>query len=321
MPIHLYWGEEEFLLHRAIKQLRSQILNEQWASFNYTEYPPDSKDSISQAFADVNTPPVGSGGRLVYLPNSALLGVCPKEMVEQLEHTLPNIPETNILLITSTKKPDGRNRSVKLLLECIEIREFPLIPQWQTDALMQQTQNLAKEMGVNLTTDATQLLVNAVNNNTQLLSTELQKLKTYTNGQTVNADAIKDLVLHSATNSLQLAAAIRTRNVSLALELVENLIRCNEPALKIVATLTTTFRTWLIVKLCIAAGWKDDSAIASLAELKNPKRLYFLRQEVANVTVGKLQNALQVLLELELMLKSGADAKVCLLPQVIKVCT
>ena len=71
--------------------------------------------------------------------------------------------------------------------------------------------------------------------------------------------------------------------VSLALKLVEDLIAANEPALKILATLTTAFRT-----------------------------LYFLKKEVANVTVAKLQSRLKILLELELMLKTSAEEKISL---------
>ncbi|MBW4433195.1 MAG: hypothetical protein KME28_16085 [Pelatocladus maniniholoensis HA4357-MV3] len=85
MPIYLYWGENEFFLSRAVKQLRSQILNPQWTSFNNSEYPPGA-ESIPQAFAEIMTPPLGTGGRLVYLPNSSLLGVCPKETLVKLEH-------------------------------------------------------------------------------------------------------------------------------------------------------------------------------------------------------------------------------------------
>ena len=104
MPIHLFWGEDEFLLGREVAQLRSQVLDERWQDLNYTEYPLNSKDSIEQALADINTPPIGSGGRLVYLPSSSLLGACPKEMLQQLESILPNIPATNVLLMTSTTK-------------------------------------------------------------------------------------------------------------------------------------------------------------------------------------------------------------------------
>jgi len=308
-------------MHRAIQQLRSQRLDRNWESFNYSQYPPESSQSISQALSEIMTAPVGSGGRLVYLTNSTLLGACPKELLLQLERILPNIPQTNILLITSTNKPDSRNKSVKLLLEHAQVKEFSLIPQWQTDALTQQARTLALEVGVTLTSDAYSLLVESTGNNTRLAFTELEKLKTYAHGETVNADMVRQLVSASAANSLQLANAIRLGNISQALELVENLTRCNEPALRIVATLTTAFRTWLIVKLMVATGCKDDGAIAQVAELKNPKRLYFLRQEVATISVAKLQNALKVLLELELMLKSGSNEKFALPTQIIKLCS
>ncbi|PSB44795.1 DNA polymerase III subunit delta [Cyanosarcina cf. burmensis CCALA 770] len=320
MPIQIYWGEDEFLMSRAIKQLRSRVLDERWASFNYSEYPPDSKDSIPQAIADIMTPPLGTGGRLVYLPFSALLGVCPKEILQQLERILAIVPATNFLLITSINKPDIRNKSVKLLLQFAQVKEFPSIPQWQTDLLIKQARNLAKETGIEFAPDAYRVLIEAVGNNTRLLVTQLEKLKVYANGVTINADTVRELVTNNATNSLQLASAIRTGNVSLAFKLVEDLIASNEPALKIAATLTTAFRTWLVIKLCLAANWQDDSAIAFLAEIKNPKRLYFLRQEVASIPASNLQKALSVLLELELMLKNGWDEKTTLQTQIVKIC-
>ncbi len=61
--------------------------------------------------------------------------------------------------------------------------------------------------------------------------------------------------------------------------------------------------------------------IAQVAELKNPKRLYYIRQEVKSVSTNRLQNALKVLLELELMLKSGGDEKLALQTQIIKLCS
>lgn len=320
MPIHLFWGEDEFLLGREVAQLRSQVLDERWQDLNYTEYPLNSKDSIEQALADINTPPIGSGGRLVYLPSSSLLGACPKEMLQQLESILPNIPATNVLLMTSTTKPDSRNKSVKLLLSHARVKEFPLIPPWQTDALKKLVRALADEIGVAVANDACQLLVELISNNTRLLYTELEKLKLYTNSQTITADAIKAVVLPKATNSLQLATAIRGGNAATALELLENLFSCNEPALKIVATLTTSFRRWFVVKLCVLDACRDDSAIANLALIKNPKQVYFIKQEVANVPINQLQKALEILLQLELMLKTGWDERLAMQTQITKLC-
>ena len=221
MPVHLFWGEDEFLLIREVTQLRARSIDPQWQNFNYTEYPPNSKDSIPQALADIITPPFGNGGRLVYLPSSSLLGVCPKEMLQQLESVLPNIPKTNVLLITSQSKPDSRNKSVKLLLSHARVKEFLLIPPWQTDALIKQVRAIAAVVGVSVTLDACQLLVESVGNNTRLLHTELEKLKLYANGKIIDADAVKALISPNATNSLQLATAIVCGNVAAALVLCQ----------------------------------------------------------------------------------------------------
>ncbi|MDB9446650.1 hypothetical protein PN447_10025 [Anabaena sp. CS-542/02] len=107
-------------------------------------------------------------------------------------------------------------------------------------------------------------MIDYTGNNTRLIFTELEKLKTYALGKTVNGDMVKELFSESAANSLQLANAIRLGNIAQALELGDRLINCNEPALKITATLTTTFRTWLTAKQMIITGCQDDNAIAKL---------------------------------------------------------
>lgn len=43
MSTYLYFNKDEFFLSRAIKQLKTHTLDQQWANFNYTEYPPESK--------------------------------------------------------------------------------------------------------------------------------------------------------------------------------------------------------------------------------------------------------------------------------------
>jgi hypothetical protein len=49
MSTYLHFGENEFFLNRTIKQLKTHTLNQQWANFNHTEYPPESKETIPQA--------------------------------------------------------------------------------------------------------------------------------------------------------------------------------------------------------------------------------------------------------------------------------
>ncbi len=71
------------------------------------------------------------------------------------------------------------------------------------------------------------------------------------------------------------------------------------------ATLTKQFRTWLWVKLL--SHERDNQRIAKLAEVGNPKRVYFLQKEVNAVAVPSLQAGLQILLATEYQLKLGAE--------------
>ncbi|NJK27941.1 MAG: DNA polymerase III subunit delta, partial [Coleofasciculaceae cyanobacterium SM2_3_26] len=81
----------------------------------------------------------------------------------------------------------------------------------------------------------------------------------------------------------------------------------NEPALRTVFSLVGYFRTWLGVKLMVESGEKDDRAIARNAGVSNPKRVYFLKQEVRGLSSRQLRQALGLLLDLEFDLKRGAE--------------
>ncbi|MBV8886908.1 MAG: DNA polymerase III subunit delta [Chroococcidiopsidaceae cyanobacterium CP_BM_RX_35] len=327
MPIYLYWGEDDFAIQKAAASLRDHVLVPEWASFNYTSLPPEQSDTVVSTMALLMTPPFGSGHRLVWLVDTTLCHQCSEEILTELKRTLPEIPETSVLLLTSRNKPDGRLKSTQLLQKYAHIREFSLIPPWKTDQLVQQVQQAAQELGVKLTPKSTQLLMEAVGNNTRLLYSDLEKLRTFAlcSNQPLDVDIVAELVQVQTHNSLQLAAAITTGNAAKALTKVAELVDCNEPALKIVATLIGQFRTWLWVKLMTerAKGDRSENAvklIAQAAEISNPKRVYFLQQEVKPLELQHLISTLPLLLELEVGLKQGAEEISTLQTKVIELC-
>jgi DNA polymerase-3 subunit delta len=322
MPIYLYWGEDDFAMAKAVTELRERVLDKSWASFNFDKIPPEQADGAIFALNQAMTPPFGAGGRLVWLADTTLCQHCSAELQAELERTLPAVPERATLLLTASGKPDGRLKSTKLLQKWATVKEFSLIPAWKTDELVARVREAAGEKGVRLTPGAVELLAESVGNDTRQLFAELDKLRLYAGEGKMPLDeaAVGRLVTATAQNSFQLAAAIREGDTAGALELVADLLNRNEPALRIVATLTGQFRTWLWVKLMTAAGERDEQIIAQAAEVGNPKRIYFLRKEVSSVSLEKLQKVLPVLLELELSLKRGAQEMSALQIVVIELC-
>ena len=322
MPIYLYWGEDDFALQKAVTKLRQSVLDDQWASFNYDKITAEQPDPVIQGLNQAMTPPFGAEKRLVWLADTTVCQQCSESLLAQLEDTLPHVPESSILLLTTRTKPDGRLKSTKLLQRYADIREFSPIPPWKTEQLIQQVKQAAFELGVKLTQEAIELLAEAVGNDTRQLYSELEKLQLYggSGKLPLNGDAIATLVSANSQNSLKLAAAIRTGDIGRALGLIADLISRNEPALRIVATLIGQFRTWLWVKLMMEAGVRDEKAIATAAEVGNPKRVYFLQQEVKSLSLPQLQKTLPILLDLEVSLKQGAEATAILQTKVIELC-
>lgn len=322
MPIYLYWGEDEFTLQSAVTRLRDRILDPQWSSFNYTQFTPEQPDAAIQGLNQAMTPPFGAGSRLVWLVNTTICQQCSEAVLSELKRTLPVIPETSVLLLTSRTKPDGRLNSTKLLQEYGQIQEFALIPPWETKQLVQQVRQVAQAVGVKLTPNSVELLAESVGNDTRLLYSEMEKLRLYAgvNSQPLNVDIVAELVRGNTQNSLQLAAAIRTGDVGSSLMLVTQLINRNEPPLRIVATLIGQFRTWLWVRLMVAEGERSKQTIAGAAEIRNPNRVYILQQEVQNLSLGQLIATLPLLLELEVSLKQGSDQMSTLQTKVIELC-
>jgi DNA polymerase III subunit delta len=247
-----------------------------------------------------------------------------------LERTLPNIPDTTVLLLTNDSKPDGRLKSTKLIQKYAEIREFVSIPPWKTDLIEQQVRRIAKEMQVNLSPEAVQLLAESVGNDTRQLVTELEKLSLYQGARAASpmenraapiaGEAVTRLVNVYTQNSLKLAKAIREGDTSTALTIVADLFARNEAPLRIVATLVGQFRTWLWVKLIVEAGERDERVIAKAAEINNPKQVYFLQRDLRTLSLPALQQSLPILLRLEAGLKRGEDALSLLQTCVIELC-
>lgn len=327
MPIYLYWGDDDFTLMQAVERLQESVLDPSWASFNFDRILSDQQNSIMMALNQAMTPAFGCGGRLVWLVDTSLFQQCPTEIYQELERTLPAIPDTTTLLLTGSNKPDGRLKSTTLLKQYIdkskgELREFSRIKPWETDKLEEQVKVLAIERGVKLSRDGINLLAELVGNDTRQLYNELEKLKLFAGEthQSLSLQQISLLVQSNTQNSLKLAGCIKIGQTSKALELLTDLLQHNEPGLKIVATLVSQFRTWLWIKLMMETGVKDKQEIAKTAEIGNPNRVFFLQKEVQTLTLKQLQRSLPLLLQLEADLKAGAEERSTLQTYIVELC-
>ncbi|MFN3678201.1 DNA polymerase III subunit delta, partial [Thermosynechococcus sp.] len=174
-----------------------------------------------------------------------------------------------------------------------------------TAEIEQQIRQAAQRYQLHLPPEAIQLLAEAVGNDSRQLHNELEKLALFAGDRPLTPEDMTALVHATQQSSLTLASTLLRGDTATALSQLEDLLLQNEPPLRLLATLTKQFRTWLWVKLL--SHERDNQRIAKLAEVGNPKRVYFLQKEVNAVALSSLQACLQILLATEYQLKLGAE--------------
>lgn len=325
MPVYFFWGADEYRLKKAVSTLRDRALDPAWATFNDNRIAPDTPDAPIEALNQAMTPPFGMGQRFVWLFDTTIGQRCSEAVMEEMARTLPAVPDTSVLLLTSPNKPDGRLKSTKLLKKHADVREFAAIAPWQTDQMIGQVKRVAQEMNVRLKPQSAELLAEAVGADTRRLYNEMEKLSVYWSAQgqvktdPLPPEAVSRLVSVSTQTSFQLAESLIAGRTDQALSLATDLLANNEPALRVVATLVGQFRRWLWVSLMAAEGERDVKMIAKAAEINNPKRVYILQKQVRGCSPRQLQRSLNLLLDLEFSLKRGAPEEITLQTKVIEI--
>lgn len=319
MPCYWHWGDDEYRRTQAGQNLLHRWVSPAWQSFNYVKRVADTEELVLEGLNQSATPPFGEGARLTWLLEPIILQRCSEPLLAELQRTLAHLAPDSHLLFSTMAKPDQRLKVTKVVLAHATTVEFSLLSPWQTEAIAAMVSQQAATHGLHLSTAAIAYLVDAIGSDSRRLDQELAKLSLWHYGQQspLTPEQMALLVPRTTQNSLQLATALRLGNTAAALELVHGLLQANEAPLRIVATLVGQWRTWLWVKSMVIAGERDDRAIATAAEVGNPKRIYFLKQEVQDLSLSVLRAGLPILCDLETRLKTGAEGRSALIQAVV----
>jgi len=314
MPIHLFWGDDEAARTRAVDALIQQVCDPSWQSINLTRLDGNDQAQAALALAEARTPPLGAGDRVVLLQRSPFCNQCPADLASQLEANLGQIPDHCHLVLVNGAKPDARLRTTKALKGLAEERSFNLPAVWDGAGQVELVGRTAQDMGLAIEPAAAEALAEAIGSDSARLASELEKLSLYAGtgkaggpGAPITAAAVAALVGSHATSSLQVGDALLAGQSAEAIALVEQLLEVNEPALRIVAALSSQIRGWLWVSLLDAQGEQDVAVIAKAAGIGNPKRIYVMRKQIRGRPPGRFLSLLGQLLEVEAALKRGMD--------------
>jgi DNA polymerase-3 subunit delta len=307
VPIHLYWGDDEAARQRAVEALVAETVDPAWAAINLSRLDGNDPAQAARALEEARTPPFAGGCRLVVLQRSPFGSACPADLAGRLEASLELIPENCHLVLVSPGKPDARLRTTKALRKVAEERSFELPAVWDGAGQRELVALTARELGLRLEPAAAEALAEAIGSDSARLASELEKLALHAGAGPITAAAVEALIGGRSTSSLAVGDALLAGQRAEAIARVDALLAANEPALRIVATLSGQIRGWLWVSLLEASGEQDVAVIAKAAGIGNPRRVFVLRKQIRGRSADQLLGLLRQVLEVEAALKRGSD--------------
>ncbi len=318
MPIQIIWGNDLNASNKFIKQIIDEKVSKKWGEINISYLNGDDDNQIKQAFDEILTPPLGDGSRVVILKNNPIFTNKNEEIRVKFEKIYQNIPSNTYFLLQNTKKPDSRLKSTKFIQNLIKKdlaseSSFSLPDIWDFEGQKRYIEATANSMNINLDKGTADLIINSVGNDSFNLMSELAKAKIYLSAS--NNDKNKELILKSddvkkifndhQSNIFKIIDHLLQNSINEALIEIHYLLKKGEPALRLNAGLISQIRMHTIVKLLHKSGEQDLSEICKLANISNPKRIYFIRKKVNNTSSDFLIKLISNLLDIESSLKKG----------------
>ena len=318
MPIQIIWGNDLNASNKFIKKIIDEKVSKTWGEINISYLNGDDDNQIKQAFDEILTPPLGDGSRVIVLKNNPIFTNKNEEIRVKFEKIYQNIPSNTYFLLQNTKKPDSRLKSTKFIQNLIKKdlaseMSFSLPDIWDFEGQKRYIEAAANSMNINLGKGTVDLIINSVGNDNFNLMSELAKAKIYlsasNNGENkeliLNSDDVKKIFNDHQSNIFQIIDHLLQNCINEALIEIHYLLKKGEPALRLNAGLISQIRMHTIVKLLHKSGEQDLSEICKLANVSNPKRIYFIRKKVNNTSSDFLIKLMSNLLDIESSLKKG----------------
>ena len=323
MPIHLLWGDDAGAIDRSLNDFINQVIDPNWTTINLSRLDGQNPSNASQSLEEARTPPFGAGHRVIILNKSPFCNGCSAELSRKFESVADLIPSNSHLMLINQSKPDGRLKTTKLIHGLITgkkafERKFLLPAIWDEIGQKKLVERTANEMNIEIEEQAIYSLVEALGNDSQRLVLELQKLILLeetkkkakdTQRIIIKQETVKELCQGIATNSLEICSYLLRNQLGEAITRIDSLLNQGEPALRILASLTTQIRGWLWVSLLEEDGQKEVALIAKQSGIANPKRIYVIRKQIRGKSPSFFIALLSKVLEIETQLKKGASPK------------
>lgn len=262
-PLYLFFGEEEFLMERALRRLE-QVLTEEGGDPVHRVVQDASEVSLEDFFAQARLSTLWGSGQLLVLRR---VETYPAEALSAVKAYLDHPAPRNLVILTapSLKAREvqrhpvfGRVSKDEAALAFSRLREGDLLPWLSREA---------KRLKNTLTPAAAQRLVEVVGDNLSELHQELQKLALFAGSEnTLTPQMVSQLASHSRSyNIFALTDALGEAALPRRLAALDHLLELGEPPALILTMLARQLR--LLIRYKEASPHSSPADLAKLLKL------------------------------------------------------
>jgi DNA polymerase-3 subunit delta len=316
--IYLFHGEDDFLRAEAVRKLRAEVGDPQFADLN-TIVLEGRTLSFSELRHNADTIPFLSEKRLVIV-EGMLTRFDPRrkasdegdaedeesnpELKQQLVEYLPNIAPTTILVFVENKKLAANNAVLKMLEKEKKGAKVQLFAPPAEEALADWVIDHVEKKGGTIDFTAANDLAMFIGSDLRALDNEIEKLILYKNGEPIRREDVRAMVAPAQEQSVfELVDALGQRKTQRALELLHDQLRQNANEFYLLTMITRQYRMLLQVRDLQTRGLPHDTIQKQLG--LHPFVAKKIAEQSRNYSVEQLEGIMFKLLDTDVSLKTS----------------
>ncbi len=303
--LYVFFGEEVFLLHHYLTQLKKLLLDELTESFNYHRL--NNENFGVRAFADaVENLPMMAEHTVVQVDDVDIFKMqeADRDIIAEVLRDIPDYCTVIFTYITVPWSPDKRLKKLwSALAENAAIVEFQ--KQEQRDLVAWITRHFAAR-GKRIRTDLCVYLIDITDGTMTSLASEIEKICAYSGADEIrreDIDAVTEPVLDAVV--FQLTGCLAQNNYGGALEKLSQLLKMQEEPLRILGALGQHFRRIGAARTLLDSG-KGASELMKLYQIgEYPARKTM--EEARRFSAAFCRRAASLVLETDVRIKTSFD--------------
>lgn len=308
MAVYLFYGQEDYLMHKEIKRLKDELLDVSFLSMSYKVI---DNPNFSQLMECLQSSPLMFGNTLslIYFDyylvgNGASFD---DKQIESIDFALKNINNSvNIVFFCEIsrdeqKKVDGRKKLFKTISKYAQVKEFPIFPAWDKKQLPNEIIKIAKEKDLSISSNVVDSVIAQLGTNLSLINSEFDKLKSAIHPKkTIDEESIKKYCTSTEDIFSLVDLILQCKKDEVVKQY--NLLTEKRHPLEILAFLQISFRRFLYIKNYEKSMSEKDIAL----KLKIHEYVVkTTREKLAKVSLERLIDIRKKLLDAELKNKSS----------------